>query len=241
MDKRLNLFFFFCTATVLLYAQQWTPKDSINLRRLLDGDGEIKLNTNALKDIDLGSFVGTPMMSTEKPGLKFDATLPTIPNKRNLQLTLTPYTARTKFNYDPIYKRKIKVGPNTWRNDTLSYRYGMSIYSNWAKKPFDGGQRKSLDEIEASGLRYNPIGERANNMPVGAWTPTPTQQGRSGRMTVSASGTTIGGLDLMKPFTREFWDKKGRERRERTLELLKSYGDSTTILINKEIKPIKKD
>ena len=55
-----------------------------------------------------------------------------------------------------------------------------------------------------------------NNMAVGGW------QG--------ASGGGISGLDLMTPFTREFWNFKGRKRRARTLEVLKAYGDSITVL-----------
>jgi hypothetical protein len=34
----------------------------------------------------------------------------------------------------------------------------------------------------------------------------------------------------MTPFTREFWNFKGRKRRARTLEVLKAYGDSITVL-----------
>lgn len=33
-----------------------------------------------------------------------------------------------------------------------------------------------------------------------------------------------GGMDLMYVFTREFWNFKSRKRRERTLEVLRSYG-----------------
>ena len=51
-------------------------------------------------------------------------------------------------------------------------------------------------------------------------------------------GGTIGGLDLMAVFTKNFWDKKGRDRCERTLEVLRAYGDSTTVLINKPIEQI---
>ena len=55
---------------------------------------------------------------------------------------------------------------------------------------------------------------------------------------VYINGGTIGGLDLMAVFTKNFWDKKGRDRRERTLEVLRAYGDSTTVLINKPIEQI---
>lgn len=58
---------------------------------------------------------------------------------------------------------------------------------------------------------------------------------RLGHSGVYLNGGAIGGLDLMTVFTKNFWDKSGRERRERTLEVLRTYGDSTTVLINKPI------
>ncbi|NDV59806.1 DUF4858 domain-containing protein [Bacteroides sp. 519] len=234
MYKHLNLFFFVCTVTVFAHAQ-WSPKDSLNLRRILDGDGEIKLNPNAVKQIDFGSFVGTPLMSTDKPALQYDTSLPYAPKKADIVLTTQPYTALTKFNYDPIYKRKIKVGPNTWRNDTLPRAIYLRRYTNWADHPFAKGNRQSLEEIEASGLRYNPIGERANNQPVGTWRPVPG----ASRVTTHMSGFTVGGLDFNAVFTREFWDKSIERRRNRTLEVLKNYGDSTTVLYNEEIRKTK--
>ena len=49
------------------------------------------------------------------------------------------------------------------------------------------------------------------------------------------AGVAIGGFNFMYVFTKDFWDKKGRERRARTLEVLKTYGDSTTVLIPKPV------
>ena len=100
----------------------------------------------------------------------------------------------------------------------------LRIYSDWAKTPFEKGIRKSMDEIEATGMRYR-VTERANNMAVGSW------QGASG-------GLGFVG-DFMTPFTKEFWNVKGRKRRARTLEVLRAYGDSTTVLIKEPIKAIK--
>ena len=53
-------------------------------------------------------------------------------------------------------------------------------------------------------------------MAVGSW------QGASGGLGFSG--------DFMAPFTKEFWNVKGRKRRARTLEVLKAYGDSITVL-----------
>ena len=108
-----------------------------------------------------------------------------------------------------------------------------------AKKATDKGTRHSLEQIEATGLRYNPVAERANNMAVGAWkfTPGSTNLGNSNVYT-HLSGFGVGGLDFNAVFTREFWDKSIDKRRARTLEVLSQYGDSTTAHINQPIQII---
>ena len=73
--------------------------------------------------------------------------------------------------------------------------------------------------------------------------------GRSGYFSLNLSANSVmrGRLDARRTlkslvadlrFTKNFWDKKGRDRRERTLEVLRAYGDSTTVLINKPIEQI---
>lgn len=115
----------------------------------------------------------------------------------------------------PHLSEKIKVDKDTWRGDEFYALKILKLPTNWAKHPFDAGLRETVEQIEATGLRYR-VTERANNMAVGGW------QG--------AGGGGISGLDLMMPFTREFWNFKGRKRRARTLEVLKAYGDSITVL-----------
>lgn len=207
-------------------AQNWTPQDSLRLRRLLDGEGEIKLNPEVLKEMGVQEPLGKQQMSLEKQWLDFNTTLPEIPNtpKKKVILTLRPYTANTKYNWDPVYQKKIKINKNTWRGDSFYELKMLRIYSDWAKTPLEKGIRKSIDEIEATGLRYR-VTERANNMAVGSW------QGASG-------GSGFSG-DFMTPFTKEFWNVKGRKRRARTLEVLRAYGDSTTVLIKEPVKAIK--
>lgn len=206
-------------------AQNWTPQDSLRLRRLLDGEGEMKLNPEVLKELGVDQPIGKQQMSTEKQWLDFNTTLPEIPNmpKKKVVLTLRPYTANTKYNWDPVYQKKIKIDKNTWRGDPFYELTVLKIYSDWAKRPFDKGIRKSVDEIEATGMRYRAT-ERANNMAVGSW------QGASG-------GSGFSG-DFLAPFTKEFWNVKGRKRRARTLEVLRAYGDSTTVLIKTPVKAI---
>ena len=103
--------------------------------------------------------------------------------------------------------------------------------------PMAKGMRKSLDEIQASGVRFRQLGERANGMMVNTVVmdaPIPLFGGSG----VYINGGTIGGLDLMAVFTKDFWNKTGRDNRARTLEVLRTYGDSTTVLINKPIEQI---
>ena len=207
-------------------AQNWTPQDSLRLRRLLDGEGEIKLNPEVLKEMGVQEPLGKQQMSLERQWLDFNTTLPEIPNtpKKKVILTLRPYTANTKYNWDPVYQKKIKINKNTWRGDSFYELKMLRIYSDWAKTPLEKGIRKSIDEIEATGLRYR-VTERANNMAVGSW------QGASG-------GSGFSG-DFMTPFTKEFWNVKGRKRRARTLEVLRAYGDSVTVRGKEPVKAIK--
>ena len=212
--KRIVFLMLSLGMAVTLHAQ-WTAKDSVNLQRILNGKEDIKLNMDAVKQIDFNSSPTVPKMSKERPGLRLDETLPQVLEKKKVVLTLRPYTANTKYNWDPIYQKKIKVDKDTWRGDEFYALKILMIPTNWAKHPFDAGPRETVEQIEATGLRYR-VTERANNMAVGGW------QG--------ASGGGISGLDLMTPFTREFWNFKGRKRRARTLEVLKAYGDSITVL-----------
>lgn len=223
MSKRLSLYLCVSFVSLLVHAQ-WSRKDSLDLRRMLNTDGEIQLNPKVVKEIDFGKFAGEQVTADDKPALQFDATLPSVfPEKKELRLSLRPYTANTKYNYDPIYQKNIKIKEDTWKNGNGFSLKIMLIPSNWAKTPFDPGIRRSIDEIEATGIRYNPLANRANNVAVGSWGP--------------AGGSGISG-DFMAPFTKEFWDKKGRKRRARTLELLQNYGDSITTQIKEEIKTV---
>lgn len=170
-----------CVAAFPLYAQEWTSQDSLRLRKLLDGEGEVKLNRELLKELETGGATGAPKAMTEKSWLDFNLTLPAVlrqeePRKK-VVLTLRPYTANTKYNWDPVYQKKIKVDKDTWRGDRF-YALKQQTAKGW---PQSGG------------------------------------------------GVGIGGLDLMLPFTRQFWDVKGRKRRARTLEVLRAYGDSITV------------
>ncbi|WP_455961045.1 DUF4858 domain-containing protein [Bacteroides bouchesdurhonensis] len=180
--------------TLLMYAQEWTSKDSLHVKKLLDGEQELILNPDAVKSIDFGNAAGTPRISKEKSWMHFDESLPRVLPKPKVVLTLSPYTATTPYDWDPVYQKKIRVTKNTWRGDPF-YELRQLLYT------------------------------KSSNISLG----------KGG---VYISGGAIGGLDLMAMFTRDFWSKKRLETRDRTLEVLRTYGDSTNVMINVPIEQI---
>lgn len=199
-----------CLAAFPLYAQNWTKEDSLRLHRLLRQEGEIKLNPDALDE--LNRVMGSPKVAEEKPWLEIDETLPAVDgiHPRKIKLTLFPYTANTPYNWDPVRQRKIDVDENTWRGDSFYELKTLTVYSNWAKSPLDAGPRESLEQIEATGLRYAPVGQAGSHMVYG-W----SSVGRPS------------GYSLMPE--KGFWKVKARKRRARTLEALRTYADSTRL------------
>lgn len=223
--KRLMTTVALCLTTLLAYSQVWTAQDSLRLKKMLESDQELQLNMDAVKSIDFGGAAGTPRMSEEKSWLMPDESLPEALPKPKVVLSLMPYKANTRYNWDPIYQKKIKIDKNTWRGDPFYEIRRQKSHSNWARNPMVRGVRKSLDEIQASGVRFRQLGERANGMmvnTVGVDAPIPLFGGSG----VYVNGTTIGGLDLMAVFTKDFWNKRARDNRARTLEVLKAYGSS---------------
>lgn len=206
------------------YAQNWTSQDSLRLQKLLKEGGEIKLNPEILKEIEKENVLSSPKIDLSKSWMDFDTSMPMVPKapEKKVVLTLRPYASNTKYNWDPVYQKKITINKNTWRGDPFYELTTRFIYSNWAKSPLDVGPRETLEQIEATGIRYR-VTERANNMAVGSWQP--------------ASGNGFSG-DFLSVFTKDFWNASGRKRRARTLEVLKAYGDSTTVLIKHPVTVI---
>ena len=199
MRKRLFISAVSLLLTGVCYAQ-WSAQDSLKLQKLLEGSEELKLNPKAVKQIDFGGAVGTPRMSEKKRWMLPDESLPEALPKPKVVLTLMPYKANTRYNWDPVYQKKIRVNKNTWRGDSFYELCRQRFYTNRTRS-------RKANEIR--------IGENG-----------------------SVCGGTISGLDLMAAFTKEFWSKTGRDNRIHTLEVLKTYGDSTTVLINKPIEQI---
>ena len=121
MGKRLFISAVSLLLTGVCYAQ-WSAQDSLKLQKLLEGSEELKLNPKAVKQIDFGGAVGTPRMSEEKRWMLPDESLPEALPKPKVVLTLMPYKANTRYNWDPVYQKKIRVNKNTWRGDPF-YEY----------------------------------------------------------------------------------------------------------------------
>lgn len=82
-------------------------------------DVELKLNPAALRELRQ-NFFGTLRPSTDKSWLEPNSTLPTLPHQEQAAprgLTLSPYTATTKYNWDPVAQCKIDIDRPTssWR------------------------------------------------------------------------------------------------------------------------------
>ncbi len=194
---------------------QWTAKDSLRLQQLLKGKEEIRIDPRAVERIDFEQTTGRMRSSDEKSWLAPDATLPELEQKPKVVLTLRPYQANTPYNWDPATRKKFVVKKDTWRSDPLRH-----LYAGWRQS----GNRLNLGGgVSAQGMLQRGADFVPSYVAVHCY---------------GAAGVGIGGLDLMAVFTKDFWDKKGRERRARTLEVLRTYGDSTTVLVNRPVEQI---
>lgn len=227
--------YYLLSAVMLLLTQvsyaQHAAADSLKVRKMLEDGREVKLNPEAVKMIDFGSAAGAPRMSGAKSWMMPDETLPEVLPKPKVVLTLMPYKANTAYNWDPVYQKKIRVDKDTWRGDPFYALRRQRSYTNSGLKGRD--EDMTMDMRWLGGARTQLFGERAagrmvSTMSTGDALPLYT----NGRTKVTVSGGNIGGLDLMAVFTKNFWDKKGQRQRERTLEVLRAYGDSTSVLIN---------
>lgn len=184
MIKILGIFFLLCVlGSSALHAQQWTKQDSLKLRKLLESDGEILLNPDAVNSIRFESspLLGKPMIAGESPALKFNEELPGLPEDRTelrKVLTLRPYNAFTKRGEDPIYD---KIKEEQLKRD-------MTMKLNLAR---------IRDNIRLGNVTIKGVVGRD------AHAPRPEKG-------FNYAGASVGGLDLMAPFTKAFWKRKTR-------------------------------
>lgn len=135
MTQRVNFSILFCTISILTAQAQWNKQDSIRLQELLNGDGELKINTEAVKSIhfdfqsDKDNIKGTPIMSEDKPWMKFLKDLPknfgdTTKWVRPNFVRLTPYTPYTTWHEDPVNDPIFLK-----RKDSLTISWKLNIYN----------------------------------------------------------------------------------------------------------------
>lgn len=219
MNKYLSLCaLMMCLLPRVTNAQQLLPhNDSINLVRILNKEGEIKLNKSLIDQIDFGSLQQNPLTIGNK-NLEIDATLPTLSS--DTVQSLNHYLVLRPYRMSNVYAMCSASGGQKFVYDSdnpfIKYNSMSNTPSNWAKSPLDPGLRKSVVEIEATGLRYMIFADHLHGASGSAW--------------VGTSGPS--GIDLLAIFTKDFWDFKGKKNRARTKEVLKAYGDSITIEIN---------
>ena len=106
---------------------QLTRRDSLRLKELLEGDEEIKINPEAIKDIQF-NFVPKledsrkPRMAEDRPWMNFDKSLPKNFNDtarwhKPKFIRLLPYTVYTQWWEDPINDKLILD-----RKDTMTFK-----------------------------------------------------------------------------------------------------------------------
>ena len=175
MTQRVNFSILFCTISILTAQAQWNKQDSIRLQELLNGDGELKINTEAVKSIhfdfksDKDNIKGTPFMSEDKPWMKFLKDLPknfgdTTKWVRPNFVRLTPYTPYTTWHEDPVndpiflkrkdsltmsWKLNIKLIPGL-RNGYVILPAGMDQTVTPSNNPLIGG-------LDADNFLYDVI------------------------------------------------------------------------------------
>ncbi len=184
MNRKVHISLLFCALGILTVQAQWTKQDSIRLKRLLEGEGEVKVNTEAVNAIrfdftpEAHKPMGKPLMSQKKAWMEFNKDLPQsyenpAPEEKPKEyIRLTPYTAFTKWNETPLSKAT---------KDSLAH-LKIALKLNHLKP----------DPSKMNGHRDVPAG----------MDPTITP----------SNSPAIGGLDIDK-FLYEIFSKKGRMKR----------------------------
>lgn len=127
MVLRICIGILVCTMSILASKAQLTRRDSLRLKQLLEGDEEIKINTEAVKNIQFNfapelKESRKPRMAEDKPWMDFDKSLPKNFNdttrwRKSTFIRLLPYTVYTKWWEDPV-NDKLILDPK----DTLTFK-----------------------------------------------------------------------------------------------------------------------
>ena len=136
MVFRISLSILFCIIGILASKAQLSRRDSIRLKQLLEGDEEIKLNQEAVKNIQFNfapdiNDMRKPKMSEEKTWMEFNKSLPknfndTVQWRKPKFIRLLPYTIFTRLGEDPVNDIIIKT-----RKDTLRMKLKLDYLKNY--------------------------------------------------------------------------------------------------------------
>lgn len=177
MTKRFIVLLLSFSAARMLYAQS-AGKDSLNLQRNAEVEGEYKVNPVARQQIDFGGIAAPMRMSEHKNWLQPDETLPKV-----------EYTQTGEPGIDSLYRKMVYI----------SLRFPV------IKSVVDSMRLGMFTKVGTTLTLPSPVG-----IPIG-------------KKGARIYGTTISGLNLMDVFEKEYWCVKQRERRERTLTVLRYY------------------
>lgn len=193
MTRRVSISILCCTISILAAQAQWNKQDSIRLQELLNGNGELPINTEAVKSIhfdfspDKDKMKGTPLMSEDKPWMKFLKELPknfgdTTRWVRPKFVRLTPYTPYTTWHEDPVndpiflsdrkdtlkmsWKLNIQLTPGL-RNGYVVLPAGMDQSVTPSNNPLIGGLDANKFLYESLTKRGRAI--RRNRQRANAW------------------------------------------------------------------------
>lgn len=138
MTAKARICILFCVISTTTAQAQWSKQDSIRLQNLLSGKEELKINTEAVNAIrfdftpEKDKLVGTPLISEEKPWMKFLKDLPknfgdTTRWVRPSYVRLTPYTPYTRWNEDPITRMLSEAEQDSLRHLQMFWKLNITL------------------------------------------------------------------------------------------------------------------
>ena len=181
MAKSLILLFLYSLSGFsMLYAQEWTKQDSLHLRKMLNGEEEIILNNDAVNSIRLESLPQLPGSQ-----LKMDNTSPSLRFIETIDIPELP-------------KKKLYLTLRPY-----------SAFTKYNEDPIYGNAPQGSIMRRGVGMSMNFDYER-RSVRVGSTALGGVLNQRLTRpeKAFQTAGASIGGLDLMAPFTKKFWRRK---------------------------------
>lgn len=138
MTAKARICILFCVVSTTAAQAQWSKQDSIRLQNVLSGKEELKINTEAVNSIrfdfisEKDKLAGTPLISEEKPWMKFLKDLPknfgdTTRWVRPSYIRLTPYTPYTRWNEDPITRMLSEAEQDSLRHLQMFWKLNITL------------------------------------------------------------------------------------------------------------------